>query len=58
MKKEIVEFIGDYEIKFIGVVYVNVIEYVDKLKKVFNEVFYVNNYDINVIILVIFVYIG
>lgn len=58
MKKEIVEFIGDHEIKFVGVVYVNVIEYVDKLKKVFNEVFYVNNYDINVIILVIFVYIG
>ena len=26
----------------------NVIEYVDKLKKVFNEAFHVNNYDINV----------
>ncbi|MGK0064485.1 hypothetical protein ACRCIC_02395, partial [Staphylococcus aureus] len=27
---------------------IGVIEYVDKLKKVFNEAFHVNNYDINV----------
>ncbi|MDQ7132547.1 DegV family protein, partial [Staphylococcus aureus] len=35
-------------IKSIGVAHANVIEYVDKLKKVFNEAFHVNNYDINV----------
>ncbi len=48
LKKEIAEFIGDHEIKSIGVAHANVIEYVDKLKKVFNEAFHVNNYDINV----------
>lgn len=48
LKKEIAEFIGDHEIKSVGVAHANVIEYVDKLKKVFNEAFHVNNYDINV----------
>ncbi|HCD4015230.1 TPA: fatty acid kinase binding subunit FakB2, partial [Staphylococcus aureus] len=35
LKKEIAEFIGDHEIKSVGVAHANVIEYVDKLKKVF-----------------------
>ncbi|CDR62453.1 fatty acid kinase binding subunit FakB2 [Staphylococcus schweitzeri] len=48
LKKEIAEFIGNHEIKSVGVAHANVIEYVDKLKKVFSDAFPINNYDINV----------
>ncbi|MBO1197837.1 fatty acid kinase binding subunit FakB2 [Staphylococcus simiae] len=48
LKKEITEFLGNHQIKSIGVAHANVIEFVDKLKKVFNDAFQINEYDVNV----------
>lgn len=48
LKKEITEFLGNHQIKSIGVAHANVIEFVDKLKKVFNDAFQINDYDVNV----------
>ncbi|MGO1300625.1 MAG: DegV family protein [Staphylococcus equorum] len=48
LKKEISHFIGDKNIKSIGIAHANVIEFVDKVKKQFSEEFNFNHFDTNV----------
>lgn len=48
LKKEISAFIGDRNIKSIGIAHANIIEFVDKLKKHFSEEFNFTQFDTNV----------
>lgn len=48
LKKEISAFIGDRNIKSIGIAHANIIEFVDKVKKHFSEEFNFTQFDTNV----------
>lgn len=48
LKKEITEFIENYNIRSIGIAHANVMEFVDKIKKSFNEAFHFSQFDVNV----------
>ena len=48
LKKEISSFIGDRNIKSIGIAHANIIEFVDKVKKHFSEEFNFTQFDTNV----------
>ena len=48
LKKEVSAFIGDKNVKSIGIAHANIIEFVDKVKKHFSEEFNFTKFDTNV----------